>query len=145
MRGPRPGGPVRSQIPLPGLFTKSVVALGFRALYLFSVTGSSYDLVLVRSLGIGEGPNMHLLHFFWFCGFEINTLLYPSILCMCFCLSSLCLSSLCVHLFHPYIFPIFVCLFLLFLCVCFFCLCVCDSHFCVSTSFIFMFLHLCLY
>ncbi len=43
------GGQARSRIPLPGLFTKSVVALGFRALYLFSVTGSSYDLVLVRS------------------------------------------------------------------------------------------------
>jgi len=42
------GGPVRSRIPLPGLFTKSVglrkrmVALGFRALYVFSVTGSSH-------------------------------------------------------------------------------------------------------
>jgi hypothetical protein len=72
---------------------------------------------------------MHLLYFSWFCGFEINTLLYPSILCMCFCFSSLCLSSLCVCLFHPYIFHLcvftfFIFTFFIFVCL-FFCLCVC--------------------
>ncbi len=88
---------------------------------------------------------MHLLRFFWFCGFEINTLLYPSILCMCFfCLSSLCLSSLYVSAYFILTSPIFVCLFLSFLCVCVFHLCVCVSHLCVSGSFVFMFQHLCL-
>jgi hypothetical protein len=88
-------GPVRSRIPLPGLFTKSVdyfttrmVALGFRALYLFWVTGSSYDLVLVRSLGIGEGPEYRsfscvkrrsapALFFFLLCGRFSPTNFWP--------------------------------------------------------------------
>lgn len=75
---------------------------------------------------------MHLLRFFWFCGFEINTLLYPSILCMCFfCLSSLCLSSLCVCLFHPYISHLCVFVSLIFVCLCLSSLCVSLSSLCV--------------